>query len=354
MTSTENMELRAVIKFCEDLGHTPTQTHQLMQKSNRKCSRELVYKWHRRFREGRTSLEDDVRSGRPDTVRQRMVARVSDCMEKDRRLTVRAIADDIGTSYGTVERILTQDLNMTKVSARWVPRLLSTDHKENRVACSMEFLRRYDREGDAFLDRIITQDETWLHHYDPESKRQSSVWKTPRTPPPKKARVTRSSGKHMFVFFMDRRGMILIHQVPDGQTINAAYYCKVLSQHLVRALHRKRPGMDTHDFILHQDNAPSHTAAATQLEIDVLGFQRISHPPYSPDLAPMDFRVFPEVKEQLRGIHFDTAEQLTKEAQTIVSRFDAGWYRDTYDKWVSRHRKCLRINGDYIEKVDNV
>lgn len=227
MTSTENMELRAVIKFCEDLGHTPTQTHQLMQKSNRKCSRELVYKWHRRFREGRTSLEDDVRSGRPDTVRQRMVARVSDCMEKDRRLTVRAIADDIGTSYGTVERILTQDLNMTKVSARWVPRLLSTDHKENRVACSMEFLRRYDREGDAFLDRIITQDETWLHHYDPESKRQSSVWKTPRTPPPKKARVTRSSGKHMFVFFMDRRGMILIHQVPDGQTINAAYYCKV-------------------------------------------------------------------------------------------------------------------------------
>ena len=55
-----------------------------------------------------------------------------------------------------------------------------------------------------FLDRIITTDETWLWHFDPETKAQSSVWKTPGTPPPKKAGVNKSGGKHMFVFFMDR------------------------------------------------------------------------------------------------------------------------------------------------------
>ena len=95
------------------------------------------------------------------------------------------------------------------------------------MSCSEEFLERYETEGEAFLDHIVTQDETWLWHYDPETKAQSSVWKTPNTPPPKKARVNKSGGKHMFVFFMDRRGMLLIHQVPEGKTINAAYYSKV-------------------------------------------------------------------------------------------------------------------------------
>ena len=74
-------------------------------------------------------------------------------------------------------------------SARWVPQLLKDSEKECRVQCSEEFLTHYDAEGDVFLDRIITMDETWLHHFDPETKYMSSVWKNPRTPPPKKARV---------------------------------------------------------------------------------------------------------------------------------------------------------------------
>jgi [histone H3]-lysine36 N-dimethyltransferase SETMAR len=104
-------------------------------------------------------------------------------------------------------------------------------------------------------------------------------------------------------------------------------------------------------MILHQDNAPPHTASSTQLEIDVLGFQRLSHPPYSPDLAPMDFRVFPEVKSQLRGSHFDSGEELMAETLKIVSTFDPEFYDDIFQKWISRHRKCVATEGDYIEKV---
>lgn len=51
----------------------------------------------------------------------------------------------------------------------------------------------------------------------------------------------------------------------------------------------------------YQENAPSHTAARTQLEVDVLGLQRAAHPPYSPDLAPQDFDYIPQVKSHLRG-----------------------------------------------------
>lgn len=104
-------------------------------------------------------------------------------------------------------------------------------------------------------------------------------------------------------------------------------------------------------IILHQDNAPGHRAESTQLEISLLGFEILEHPPYSPDLAPMDFRVFPELKSSLRGIRFDSAEDLTKQTQRIVSSLTPEWYTETYSKWVDRHKKCVDIAGDYVEKV---
>lgn len=190
------------------------------------CSASFVYKWHERFRNGRTSIEDDSREGRPASVTASILDTVRDKVLRDRRITVRSISEDLGVSCSTVHRVLTQDLSMSKVSARWVPRLLKDSEKQRRVACSTEFLRRFEREGEQFLDKIITVDETWIHHYDPETKLESSVWKTPRSPAPKKARVQRSMGKEMFIYFMDRRGMILEHKVKDGCTVNAEYYGK--------------------------------------------------------------------------------------------------------------------------------
>ena len=126
---------------------------------------------------------------------------------------------------------------------------------------------------------------------------------------------------------------------------------QLLSRNLVNALRKKRPGVNLSDIVLHQDNAPPHTAIHTQLEIDMIGFQRLSHPPYSPDLAPMDFHVFPTVKSHLRGTHFNSGDQLMKETQRVVSSFDKDFYAEIFNKWIARHRKCVRTGGDYIEKV---
>ncbi|KAH3733901.1 hypothetical protein DPMN_040340 [Dreissena polymorpha] len=65
----------------------------------------------------------------------------------------------------------------------------------------------------------------------------------------------------------------------------------------------------------------------------------------------MDFRVFPEVKSQLRDIRFASQQELTVAAKRIVSSFDADWYGDTVDKWISRHIKYIRVGGDYVEKI---
>lgn len=153
--------------------------------------------------------------------------RVKEAVDRDRRTTIRQLCEETGFSYGSLQKILTVDLNMRRLSARWVPKILSEHEMETRVRQSQRFLRRYKREGQRFLDRIITTDETWLYYYDPETKQQSSQWKNSDSPPPKKARASRLMGKHMFIEFFDRRGRLLCNAVPLGVTVNAEYYSKV-------------------------------------------------------------------------------------------------------------------------------
>ena len=74
-----------------------------------------------------------------------------------------------------------------------------------------------------FLTSIVMCDELWIHHYDPLSKQQSSVWKHSNSPPPKKFRSSLLVGKVMLLLFFDAHGMILRHWVPRGQTVNGDY-----------------------------------------------------------------------------------------------------------------------------------
>ena len=64
---------------------------------------------------------------------------------------------------------------MVRVSAKFLPRLLTDDQKENRVAISQELLSNANG-NDSFLKKIITGDETWFYGYDVETKTQSSQW----------------------------------------------------------------------------------------------------------------------------------------------------------------------------------
>lgn len=228
----EKVEQRAVIKFCVDIGKTPTDTHKFLKQSEKhsKVSRSLIFKWHKRFADGRDSLADDEREGRPSFRESDAVKNeVQDVINGDQRLTVREVADKCGISKTTAHQILGNDLNMNRVCARWVPRILTAEHLTKRVELSKQFIKKVNRGGIRFLDRIITTDESWFHYYDPETKQQSSQWKNCNSPPPKKAKITKSLGKNMFILFMDRKGMLLTHAVPRGQTVNSEYYSKVIN-----------------------------------------------------------------------------------------------------------------------------
>jgi hypothetical protein len=80
--------------------------------------------------------------------------------------------------------------------------------------------------GDRRLTVREVADKSWFHYYDPETKQQSSQWKNCNSPPPKKPKIIKSPGKNMFILFMARKGMLLTHAVPRGQTVNYEYYSK--------------------------------------------------------------------------------------------------------------------------------
>ena len=194
MSISEKTPQRAVMHFCYKLNKSPLDTVKMINDTygESRVNRRLVYRWFQRFREGDESFEDQQRTGRPVCGRSdKNVKSVSDAVNEDRHSTIRSMCEKLDLSYGTVQRILKNDLKMRRVSAKWVHHLLKDEEMAARVQESKRFLRRWRKEGDAFLQRIITADETWVYFYDPGSKMQSSQWKHVDSPPTaRKIRLT--------------------------------------------------------------------------------------------------------------------------------------------------------------------
>lgn len=114
-------------------------------------SKSTVYRWIDRFKTGRTSLEDDPRSGRPSTsVNERNITAVEDLLKEDRRMTIRQISVRLGIGTRQVHDILHDCLGVSKVSARWVPRLLGPEQKLNRSDTCRQLQELLARYGDEF------------------------------------------------------------------------------------------------------------------------------------------------------------------------------------------------------------
>ena len=163
------------------------------------------------FKRGRESIEDDARSGRPkDATTDENVEIVHNLVMCVRRRDLRSTASEVGIRFWAVQTILTDILGMSKVSAKWVPRMLTDDQKRHRHDISRYLLSRYEDGPSNFIDRVVTQDETWVHHFDPESKMQSMQWKHPGSPPPKKFKRVSSAGKVIASVHWNSQGVIMI------------------------------------------------------------------------------------------------------------------------------------------------
>jgi len=269
-----------------------------------------VYDWFSWFKNGQDKLEDDQHSGRPLTSKTaEMIEKVRQLIHCDRRMTIVVeLEQEVGISHGSIHAILSDDLNMRCVSAKFVLRQLTTDQMECRMMVAGDLFEKSTQDP-TFLTKIVTGDESWVFAYDPETKVHSAEWHRSSSPLPKKSCLVKSKEKVMLITFFDIDGVVHHDFVPPGQTVNGHFYVQVL-QRLRDAVQRKRHDKWQGEWFLHHDNASSHTSLVVQQFLAKKRIPVITQPPYSPDLAPSDFWLFPTLKMGLKGTHFATMEDI--------------------------------------------
>jgi len=151
-----------------------------------------------------SSVTDPPRPGQAyQVVTPEAIAAVEAIMKENRRVTVNEIAAHLDMNHGSAHHIIHDVLQFHQVSARWVPHQLTAELKECRVDACQELLKRFEAEGDGFLGRIVTGDETWVHYHQPETRNASKELRHTSLPKLKKFHTQPSAGKVMLTPFWD-------------------------------------------------------------------------------------------------------------------------------------------------------
>ena len=138
-------------------------------------SQSTVCDWCHRFREGRVSLEDDIRPGRPCTFSTPENVNVIQQIVLDQpRFSIRKLTELNGLSYDVVRRILTVELGLRKVCSVWIPHTLSEKNKLERITCAQEILQLFENHSlDYLMKHWATQDESWFLYETALTKEQT-------------------------------------------------------------------------------------------------------------------------------------------------------------------------------------
>ena len=149
--------------------------------------------------------------------------------------------------------------------------------------------------------------------------------------------------------FFDSTGMIYMHLVSTGQTVNKEYYVGVLREFRKR-LRRKRPALfKSGQWHFYLDNAPVHNPILVTDYLTKMGIKTVPYPPYSPDLAPCDFWLFPKLKEKHRGCRYGTIEEMKVAVTKVIDMLTQEDLHGGFQKLLERYNKCIATGGVSFE-----
>ena len=135
----------------------------------------------------------------------------------------------------------------------------------------------------------------------------------------------------------------------EGQTINTESYLEILRR-LRDAVPRKQPDMWTgKNWKLHHDNAPAHSAHVIKDFLVKNNKTFVRQPPYSPDLAPYDFWIFPKLKTTLKETRFQSPKDIMEKSTAKLRSIPKEELKRCFQKWQRRWEKCVHLQGEHFE-----
>jgi len=342
---------RYYIWICWKNGKEAVDIHKdlVVAEGDKALTKSTIYRWIEAFKAGKSSIEDAPRFGRPcEAVTDSNVAKIKTLISDDPHITVEGIQHVVDISVGSIETILHTKLHAHKVCSKWVPHTLSEKNKQERVKVSKQLLKYLDNG----FQNIITGDETWFYFFTISSKESNKVWLNEGENRPQIVRTSRFSRKRMFCIFFSVSGIVASIVVKEGHTVNGRYYGNDVLP-LVFKNFKEISGRSTvRDIMLHHDNATPHKAKEVT---EVLRKERVillPHPPYSPDLAPCDFFLFPKIKKELGGLRFERIQELAHAIKSIANTITKEEYFNCFQDWRRRLRRCIDVNGNYFEGME--
>ena len=267
-------------------------------------NRASVFEWHKRFKEGRESTRDDERCGRSKEVRaSELISQIKNFMAKDRRVSIETISAQFDVSVGTVHTIIRQELKMRKICAKFIPRLLREDQKKD------VFMR-----AGRWSSWSIQMPQFFMLWWPAVKAGSAAISQRPKDrvssesmlalPGPRRPDRANPPTNFWWYFFFDSTGMIYMHWVPTGQTVNKEYYVEVLREFSKRS-QGKRPALcKSGQWHFHLDNAPIHNSILVTVPIVLT-------------LLPVTFGYSLSSRKKIRGWRYGTIEGM-KEAVTKV------------------------------------
>lgn len=312
-------------------------------------SYDTVKYWHHQYKCGHASTATQPSSGRPQELDiQQLASVIEDHVRENPRISQRQLAALVNHPKSTVQRVLTDHLQMRKLCTRWMPKLLSAPQHHDRIQCSSENLVLYKQSPTKFLASIVTGDESWVHHFDPLSQQEAKEWTKKGESSGARPRQQQSAGKVLLSVFWDEKGVLLTDYLEKGHTVTGLYYVNLIEK-LREAIKNKRRGKLSSGVHLLHDNAPSHTSHVAVTAIHAAGFKTLNHPPYSPDLAPSDYHLFSHLKRYLRGKVFKTDAEVISSVESYFESQPVSFYSGAISALPERWQRAIDMHGSYIE-----
>jgi len=175
------------------------------------------------------------------------------------------------------------------------------------------------------------------------------AWKHVISLPPRKFCVIASDCRVMATIFWDSEGILLIDYLEHSRTITGTYYTDLIGK-CRAAMKEKRRGKLWGRVLFHRDNAPAHSSSQPLTVIRNAGFVLLRHPPYSPDLAPSDFYLFPfpKLNEFMKGRKFADDNDVICTASDWLEDQEQEFFYNGIRALENLWTKCISVEENYV------
>ena len=188
--------------------------------------------------------------------------------------------------------------------------MLTEEQKTQRLKCARELLKTYKGCNSRVISNLLTGDEAWVHMFEPQRRVDNKQWKQKDQKRPCIAKRTISLEKMLYAIFFNSSGPVIQAPCPSGHTVTGRFFKNSVLKKVNEIYSKKRPSKEWSGVHLLPDNTSSHKCGVVKSFLASEKVKVLNHPPYSPDLSPCDFFLFPRLKKMLSGNKYTSRSSL--------------------------------------------